>query len=141
MGNALEAYDLAACHLREYNAQVRESIKEGQKAQRRSGMNAPPGLVQQELIRADLVRIEAEIEKLQEEVDSCKVAKEVSKEIFEREASKDENSSVHGQPIQKQIENILHYGIDKGATFGGDLQGNACLRLMGNARLILEEVQ
>ena len=33
------------------------------------------------------------------------------------------------------------HGIDKGAAFGGDLQGNACRKLMEKASLIVEEVK
>ena len=116
-------------------------MKEARKALRRRGANSP-SQVQQEMVRSDLVRMESEIDKLQEEVDSCKVAKEVSKEIFEREASKDENSKAYGQPIRKKIEEILkNHRVDKGAAFGGKLQGNACRRLMADARLIVEEIK
>ena len=114
MGNAAEALEIAVCKLREYKAQVRELVKEGNNALRRRGNNAL-GPVQREVITSDLKRINEEIEKLQEEVDSCKVAKETTKETFEREASKDQNSKAFGQPIRKNIERILKkHGIDKG---------------------------
>ena len=141
LGNSIQALDIAVCRLREYKAQVRESMKECRKALRRSGANAL-GPVQQELVTSDLERIEAEIERLQEEVDSCKVSKELSKEAFEREASKDENSKAFGQPIRKKIEAVLKkHGIDKGAAFGGNLQGNACRKLMQKASTIVDEIK
>ena len=132
---------LAVYWLREYKAQVRESMKECQKALRRSRANAL-GPVQRELVTSDLERIEGEIERLQEEVDSCKVSKELLKEAFEHEASKDENSKTIGQPIWKKTEAVLKkHGIDKGAAFGGDLQGNAGHKLMQKASTIIDEIK
>ena len=64
--------------------------------------------------------------------------------MFEQEAKKDENSKAFGQPIRKKIEQIIkkHGGIDKGAAFGGDLQGNACRKLIKKARsTIVDEVK
>ena len=141
LGNASEALDIAIRKLREYKAQVREPLKEGRKALRRSGRNAL-GQVQHDVVRSEVEQIEGEIDKLQEEVDSSKVAKEMAREVFEREASKDENSKAFGQPVRKKIEEILKkHGIDKGAAFGGDLQGNACRKLMEKASTIVDEVK
>ena len=106
-------------------------MKNAKKALRRTTGVGALGPVQQDMIRGELWRIKGEVEKLQEEADAFKVVKELAKEMFEQEAKKDENSKAFGQPIRKKIEQIIkkHGGIDKGAAFGGDLQGNACRKL------------
>ena len=70
MGNATEVLDVAVRSLRQYKAQVRETVKENKKALRKSGANTL-GPVQRDNIRNELERIEAEINKLQEEVAIC----------------------------------------------------------------------
>ena len=141
MAVAAVALENSVRRLREYKAQTREFVMESRKALRRRGANALAD-VQKQALTADLDRINSEISRLQEEVDSCKEAKEATKETFNQEASKDENSKAYGQPIRKGIEQILkRHGIDKGAAFGGDLQGNACRKLMEKAATIVDEVK
>ena len=141
MATAVVALETSVQRLREYKAQVRDFVKESKKALRRRGVNAL-GDIQKQLLMADLDRINGEVIRLQEVVDSCKETKEATKETFDQEASKDENSKAYGQPIRKGIEQILKkHGIDKGAAFGGDLQGNACRKLMEKANMIIEEVK
>ena len=82
-------------------------MKESCKALRQSGANSLGQVQQWDLVQGDIGRIETKIERLQEEVDSCKVAKEVAREVFERQASKDENSKAYGQPVWRKIEEIL----------------------------------
>jgi hypothetical protein len=42
-----------------------------------------------------------------------------------------ENSKQFGQPVRAKMEGVMkEEGIDRGAMFGGDLQGGACRRLM-----------
>ena len=62
MGIANEAKDIAVRTLREYKAQVRESLKESRKALWRSGANSL-GQVQRDLVQGDIGRIESEIER------------------------------------------------------------------------------
>ena len=141
MGLTAAALEVAVQRLREYRGQVRDFVRESKKALRRKGANAL-GDVQRQMLTVDLEKIETEIARLQEDVDSCKESREASKETFEREAAKDENSKAFGQPIRKAIEQILKkHGIDKGAAFGGDIQGNACRKLMEKAGAIVDEVK
>ena len=141
LGVSVVALEVAVQRLREYRAQVRDFVKDSKKALRRKGTNAL-GDVQRQALLADLDKIDVEIARLQEEVDSCKESRESSREVFDREAGKDANSKAYGQPIRKAIEDILKkHGIDKGAAFGGDLQGNACRKLMEKATTIVDEVK
>ena len=42
------------------------------------------------------------------------------------------NSKQFGQPVRAKMEGVMKdEGIDRGAMFGGDLQGGACIRLIG----------
>ena len=81
-------------------------------------------------------KIDTEVNWLQQGVvDLCKESQEAAREAFEKEAVDKANGKAYRQPVRKGIEEILKkHGIDKGAAFGGDLQGNAVWRLMGKAR-------
>ena len=141
LGKAVDELDASVQRLREYRSQVRDFVRDSKRALRRRGANAL-GQVQKDLLTTDLQKIDLEVVRLQEIVNSCKVAREGAKEAFDLEAGRDANSKAYGQPIRKGIEEILKkHGIDKGAAFGGDLQGNACRRLMQNANVIVEEVK
>ena len=141
LGKAIEELESAVQRLREYKAQVRDFVKESKKALRRRGANGL-GPVQKQLLITDLEKIDLEVARLQEMVDSYKIAREAAKEAFNSEAARDANSKAFGQPIRKGIEEILKkHGIDKGAAFGGDLQGNACRKLMQKATAIVDEVK
>ena len=141
LGKAVNDLDFAVQRLREYKAQIRDFVKESKKALRRRGGNAI-GAVQAQILKNDLEKIDGDVNRLQGVVDLCKEGREAAREAFEKEVADEANGKAYGQPVRKGIEEILrNYGIDKGAAFGGDLQGNAVRKLMGKASTIIEEVK
>ena len=82
MGLTAAALEVAVQRLREYRGQVRDFVRESKKALRRKGANAL-GDVQRQMLTVDLEKIETEIARLQEDVDSCKESREASKATFE----------------------------------------------------------
>ena len=73
-------------------------------------------------------------EQLERELEANRERTTASKRPLEVEAKKRENSKAWGQPVQAKLEETLsHHGIDHQASHGGDVDGNACRRLMGSA--------
>jgi hypothetical protein len=89
------------------------------------------------------------LEELQEErgdllaaVDDLKKQSDEAKQRLKDERNKPENSKAFGQPVRATIDDVLkRHGIDRGAHFGGALEGNGCRKLLSAATDIIAEVE
>jgi hypothetical protein len=64
---------------------------------------------------------------LAEAIKIAKIALDVAKIAFEKEAKMPENSKAEGQPLREAFESVMkENGLDFGEYNGRDMQGNAC---------------
>jgi hypothetical protein len=95
-------------------------------------------------------RMRVDLEELQEErggdllalINELKKHSDEAKQRLKDKRNKPENSKAFGQPVRVTINDVLkRHGIDRGAHFGGALEGNGCRKLLSAATDILEEVK
>lgn len=86
-------------------------------------------------IQADRKVLEAEVGRLVKILDAANLT-------LKGEKKKEENGKAFGQPLNAKMDDILRkHGIDRGHVFGGDIDGNACRRLMENASSIVDDIE
>jgi hypothetical protein len=86
------------------------------------------------IIETDLGEVCEDKQVLQDEVDNCKVRKEEAEKDLKIEKAEPQNGKEFGQPIRAFVDEVMKgHGIDRGAHFGGKLEGNSCRKLMGVA--------
>ena len=98
---------------------------------------------QEELVTntAELQVLESELALLQSNVEERVNDLKMWKDKIDAESNKPENLKAWGQPVCAKLNKLLHkYGIGRSATFGGDLDGNDCRRLMGFTGDIIGEL-
>ena len=71
---------------------------------------------------------------MQQDIKICKNSLEETKNIFEIERKRYENSKAFDQPVRANMDSILYaHGIDKIGAFDSDIGGNYFHQLMYNA--------
>lgn len=116
---------------KDFNANKAKRMEELQKIKKRS-----------ESERAELAVLEKTIGNINKYLEADKKKLATVKKQLEAEAKLPENTKAKGQPVRGAFEDILKdHGIDKAAYFGGDLQGEACRRLMSHRRSIFKKAK
>jgi hypothetical protein len=86
------------------------------------------------IIETDLEEVLEEKQALQNEVDRRKVEKEEGEKKLKIEKAKPQNGKEFGQPVRAFVDEVTKgHGIDRGAHFGGKLEGSLCRKRMGAA--------
>jgi hypothetical protein len=94
------------------------------------------------IIETDLEEVCEEKQALQNEVDKWKVEKEDAEKALKIEKAKPENGKEFGQPVRAFVDEVMKgHGIDRGAHFGGKLEGNSCRKLMGVAVDLVDRIE
>jgi hypothetical protein len=94
------------------------------------------------IIETDLEEVCEEKQALQNEVDKFKVEKEETENELKTEKTKPQNGKEFGQPVRAFVDEVMkEHGIDRGAHFGGKLEGNSCRKLMGVAVDLVNRIE
>jgi hypothetical protein len=94
------------------------------------------------IIETDLEEVLEEKQALQNEVNRCKVEKEEGEKESKIEKAKPQNGKEFGQPVQAFVDEVMKgHGIDRGAHFGGKLEGISCCKLMGVAVDLVNRIE
>ena len=90
------------------------------------------------ILKEELKEIKMARDALKQELKKKKKKYDEKKKDFKVEAKKPENSKASGQPIQAAIEAALHeiLGMSKGASHGGEYQGNDLRNFMKGRELV-----
>jgi hypothetical protein len=91
-------------------------------------------------MQVDLGELQEEHGQLLAVIDQLKLVIDDATQCLKVEKNKPENSKAFGQPVRATIDDVLkRHGIDRGAHFGGALEGNGCRKLLSAATDIIQE--